>query len=162
MEPIFSLDAHHVGVIVPNLEGAMDAYASNFDVRFSVFEMDETSSTLTNASKAFKLRIAFGQVALSAIELIQPVAGQTIHADFLNENGPGVHHLGFYVEDLEDAKSDLERRGYSLLTAGDIKNLGAFAYYRAPDMYCVVEPLQLSVRLPLFLAEHASVHVAKK
>jgi methylmalonyl-CoA/ethylmalonyl-CoA epimerase len=158
----FSLDAHHVGVIVPDLEAAMHAYASNFDITFSVFEVDETSSTLTNASRSFNLRIAFGQVSLTAVELIQPVSGQTIHAEFLRQNGPGVHHLGFYVEDLEAAKNRLERRGYSLLAAGEIKNLGAFAYYRATDLHCVVEPLQLSVGLPLFLAEHATLRVATK
>jgi methylmalonyl-CoA/ethylmalonyl-CoA epimerase len=152
-----SLNAHHVGMIVPDLEAALKAYASNFGVNFSVFELDESNSAFSGSSASFKLRIAFGLIDLSAVELIQPVAGETIHAKFLRQNGPGIHHLGFWVDDLNAARRQFDNRGYHLLTEGEIRHLGAFAYYESAEMHCIVEPLELSLELPTFLAEHANV-----
>jgi hypothetical protein len=34
------------------------------------------------------------------IELLQPVRGEGLHVEFLAGNGPGAHHLGFLVDDL--------------------------------------------------------------
>jgi hypothetical protein len=35
------------------------------------------------------------------IELLHPVSGDGLHAEFLASNGPGAHHLGFLVDDLD-------------------------------------------------------------
>jgi hypothetical protein len=42
------------------------------------------------------------------------------------------------------------------LTTIQIQGLGRFAYFKAPDMHLIIELLQLSLELPLFLAEHAA------
>ena len=36
------------------------------------------------------------------IELLQPVRGRGLHAEFLATNGPGAHHLGFIVDDRDE------------------------------------------------------------
>jgi catechol 2,3-dioxygenase-like lactoylglutathione lyase family enzyme len=150
-----SLNAHHLGLIVPDLEVTMKAYIANFGLSFSVFELDETDSAFSGSSASFKLRVGFGFAGASAIELIQPVSGETIHSAFLRQNGPGIHHLGFWVDDLKSARKQLEERGCSLLLQGTIDDLGSFAYYEAPDLHCVVEPIQFSLGLPISLAKHA-------
>jgi len=38
---------------------------------------------------------------------------------------------------------------------GRIKDLATFAYFEAPDMHCIVEPLQRSVKSPLFMARNS-------
>jgi methylmalonyl-CoA/ethylmalonyl-CoA epimerase len=158
MSADFSLTVHHVGVIVTDLEAAIHAYGSTLGIDFAAFEIDETNSVFSNSSTSFKLRIAFGQASLSAIELIQPVSGETIHASFLRQNGPGIHHLGFWVDDLQAARNRLESRGNRLLSEGEIQDLGSFAYYQSADLHCIVEPLRLAIELPVFLAEHATFY----
>jgi hypothetical protein len=63
--------------------------------------------------------------------------------------------VGFWVEDLKSAKKRFEERSSSMLMEGTIDELGSFAYYHAPDLHCIVEPIQFSVGLPIFLAKRA-------
>jgi len=103
---------HHIGVVVPDLNAAMNAYISALGIKFSVFEVDETNSVFSGSSDAFRLRIGFGTLGPSAMELIQPVSGETIHSRFLSERGGGIHHLGFLVSGFSKVKKQLEHFSY--------------------------------------------------
>jgi methylmalonyl-CoA/ethylmalonyl-CoA epimerase len=61
------------------------------------------------------LAIGFARSGNVQIELIQPVRGHSLHAEFLAENGPGAHHLGFLVADLDDCVARGEGAGFSKL-----------------------------------------------
>jgi hypothetical protein len=99
-----------------------------------------------------------GQFGGLSIELIQPVSGRTIHQEFLKGNGPGIHHLGFYVLSLNAARKKLDSQGYAVLMEGRINDVAEFAYYWAHDLHCIVEPLRLSGRLLAFLDEHSRIY----
>jgi hypothetical protein len=47
------------------------------------------------------LAIGFARSGNVQLELLQPVRGPGLHAEFLAENGPGAHHLGYLVDDLD-------------------------------------------------------------
>jgi hypothetical protein len=47
------------------------------------------------------LEIGFARSGNVQIELIRPVRGTGLHSEFLAANGPGAHHLGFMVYDLD-------------------------------------------------------------
>jgi methylmalonyl-CoA/ethylmalonyl-CoA epimerase len=142
-----------LGIVVPDLKAAMDGYISALGVTFQVFEVDETSSAFSGSSAAFRIRIGVALMGLSSIELIQPVAGTTIYSEHLRNRGPGHHHIGVYVPSIDIAADELRQRGYPMLMEGHIDRLGRFAYFDAPDLHTIVEPLQLSIGLPCFLAE---------
>ena len=144
-----------IGVIVPNLEAAMDAYLATLGVPFAVFEVDQSTSAFSGSSPRFQIRIAIALAGALTIELIQPVSGVTLYSKHLETHGPGIHHLGFHVDNLAKAKKSLTARGYRPILEGKIRGLGKFAYLEAPDMHCILEPLQLSLSLPLFLAKNA-------
>ena len=118
--------------------------------------MDQATSSFSGSSANFQLRFAVALIGLSSIELIQPVSGLTIYSEQLKNRDPGIHHIGVYVPDLEAAEQGLRQRGYRALMQGQIQGLGRFAYFEAPDMHLIIELLQLSLDLPLFLAEHAA------
>ena len=147
-----------IGIVVPDLRVAMDGYIANLDVTFQVFEVDEASSSFSGSSSSFRIRFAVALIGFSSIELIQPLSGLTIYSEHLKNRGPGIHHIGVYVTNLPNAKRRLKRRGYKALMEGQIRGLGRFAYFEAPDMHCIIELLQLSVTLPLFLAEKATLY----
>lgn len=136
----------------------MDSWRRNLGLSFRVFEVDETNSRFSGGGTRFKLRFGYGLMGLSAVELIQPLEGETLYSKFLEERGPGFHHLGFLVADLAESKCRLESEGCSLLMEGSIDELGALAYYRVQDGHCIIEPLQLSIELPLFLARRATTY----
>ena len=47
------------------------------------------------------LALGFARSGNVQIELLQPVRGEGLHVEFLASNGPGAHHLGFLVDDLD-------------------------------------------------------------
>jgi methylmalonyl-CoA/ethylmalonyl-CoA epimerase len=51
----------------------------------------------------------------SKIELIAPLGASSFVQRFLDERGPGLHHLTFKVKDVVEASSRAEAAGYRLL-----------------------------------------------
>lgn len=144
-----------IALVVADLDAAMNGYIGSMGVRFQVFEVDQSNSTFSGSSPQFRIRIAVALAGAGSIELIQPLSGETLYSRHLAAQGPGLHHLGFYVDDLSEARSGLAARGCRLLLEGSIDQLGSFAYFESPELHCIVEPLQLSAAFPLFLAENA-------
>jgi hypothetical protein len=142
-------------VLVPDLEAAMDGYIAGMGVPFQFFEVNETTSTFSGSSRKFRIRIAVAQAGVLSIELIQPVSGVTLYSKHLESRGPGIHHMGVYVANLTKTKKAFAGRGYRSILEGQIRGLGKFAYFEAPDLHCTLEALQLSLSLPLFLAGNA-------
>lgn len=152
------LQVDQLEIIVPDLNAAMDGYVRSFGTCFQVFEVDQTESRFSRSTRRFRLRFGLAQLGGLSIELIQPVSGGTIHKEFLKRHGPGIHHLGVYTLDLSAARRKLDQRGYKLLMEGRIEQVAEFAYYEARDLHCIVELLELSARLPAFLACRASCY----
>ena len=47
------------------------------------------------------LALGFARSGNMQIELLHPLRGEGLHVEFLASNGPGLHHLGFLVDDLD-------------------------------------------------------------
>lgn len=45
-------------------------------------------------------------------ELIEPVSGPSIHAEWLRDRGGGFHHVGYVVESLDHTTAEMEAAGY--------------------------------------------------
>jgi hypothetical protein len=59
----------------------------------------------------FTARMAFTELGSVELELIQPVAGESIWADFLHEHGGGIHHIRFNVDEIEPVQDYLLNKG---------------------------------------------------
>ncbi|CAB4702780.1 MAG: VOC family protein [Actinobacteria bacterium] len=92
-----------------------------------VFPADET--TLRGEPVEMTLDVSLGYAADLQLELIRPVAGPGIHAEFLAAHGPGLHHLCFGVDDLDAACEASVAAGVPVLMRGSMMG-GAieFAY----------------------------------
>jgi len=150
-----------IAVVVPDLEEAMDGYIASLGVRFGVFEANETTSSFSGSSERFRIRIAVALAGLLTIELIQPVSGVTLYSKLLESRGAGLHHIAVHVGNLAEARKSFEGPGRQCILEGSIRGLGKFAYFEAVDLHCVVELLQLSLSLPLFLAGNAKWYSGK-
>jgi hypothetical protein len=151
-----------LGIVVPKLEDAMNAYAGILVGVFFVFEVNETNSRFSGSSSAFRTRFAVAQVGVTSVELIEPVAGRTIHSEYLKNSGPGVHHLGLYVRSLSRSTGHFRKKGYTAVMEGEIGGLGKFAYFNAPNTHSTIEALQLSLAWPVFLAKHATRYTPRQ
>lgn len=55
----------------------------------------------------FTARMAFAELGPVELELIQPLEGQSIWADFLRDHGGGIHHVRFNVDEVEPVQAYL-------------------------------------------------------
>ena len=51
-------------------------------------------------------------------ELIEPLDGPNSYQEFLDSRGEGLHHLGYFVDDLDAAIAEMEAQGFAVLQSG--------------------------------------------
>jgi catechol 2,3-dioxygenase-like lactoylglutathione lyase family enzyme len=94
-----------VGIIVEDIEKAAEAWSSFLGMeeppRVSIAEGHESKPTRFkgNPSDA-KAKLAFFKLDNITIELIEPLEGPSTWREFLEEKGPGIHHIAFNVVDM--------------------------------------------------------------
>jgi len=79
----------------------------------------------------YRMRVALSWIGPLRIELIQPVEGDTVYKDFVEEHGYGIHHFGLLVENMRDAIAKAETAGLSMTQDGSgfgADNDGHYAY----------------------------------
>jgi catechol 2,3-dioxygenase-like lactoylglutathione lyase family enzyme len=63
-------------------------------------------------------RIAVTDVGGVQLELCQPVMGESVYRDFLDEHGEGLHHVNFFADDVDKAADILVAQGFRSLQSG--------------------------------------------
>lgn len=82
----------------------------------------------------FVADISLSYAGDTQLELIAPVSGRNIYADFLDQHGPGLHHICIQAKDaagFDVAISDAERNGAPVAMAGTMPGGMRFAYVTA-------------------------------
>jgi hypothetical protein len=104
------------------------------------------------------MRLALAMVGPLQIELIQPLEGDTIYADFVRKRGYGLHHIAVAVDDMESAIAQAEAAGLTVIQDGGGFGLdgdGGYAYLDTEDMIGVTLEF---VELPKRRAEPERVY----
>jgi len=139
-EPVFSKfsKVDQIGIVVRDVEKYMKFYEKVFGV--------EPFPTVESAINSAKLKIVLFELEEVEIELIQVLEGESIHSKFLEERGEGLHHLGFFVKDIEKELAKLEKEGIKVLERGEVLGTVKFAYLDTEKTLGVVlELIQWSV-----------------
>src|SRR5262249_51810195 len=127
------------------LERALPRYEAMFGP-FSVMSYEMKDCTIRGHSADCTLRLALNHSSPVEIELIEVVAGQTIHSEHLEKHGEGIHHVRFRVAKLEPKVAELEKAGYRTVMHKRVGPMTAFAYLEAPPEIggSVIELLEMS------------------
>ncbi len=131
----FAMRLAHVGIVTRDAEGLARILSEILGLVETARDRDEERGL------AF---IFLGEDP--ALELIQPLREGTTVARFLAERKGGLHHLAFWVEDLERALADLTARGYRVVDGprkGALGHTIAFLHPRDTG-YVLVELVQTS------------------
>ena len=105
---------HHVAFAVEDLDEAVETYRSLFGAEV------ELRDTLENQGvEAAYLRLGSGRV-----ELVSPLGDDTPVGRFLASRGPGMHHVGFSVDDVSAAVGELAAVGAEVIDAEPRPGLG--------------------------------------
>jgi methylmalonyl-CoA/ethylmalonyl-CoA epimerase len=108
---------HHVALAVEDLEEAVETYRSLFGA-----EVELRGTLPDQGVEAVYLRVGEGRV-----ELVTALAEDTPVGRFLARRGPGMHHVGFEVDDVSGAVDDLAARGANVIEPAPRPGLGGHA-----------------------------------
>ncbi|TLM64243.1 MAG: methylmalonyl-CoA epimerase [Deltaproteobacteria bacterium] len=95
----------HIGIAVASIDEALPFYTATLGLEFEGTEVVEEQ----------KVKVAFLVIGESRIELLEPTAPDSPVAKFLEKNGPGIHHLAYQVDGLEQRLAGLKEQGVRLI-----------------------------------------------
>ena len=120
--PFLNNGVTQVAIIVQNLEEAVENYWKLFGIgewHFYTYGKPLVKEMTYHGEPAeYRMRVALGYLGPTRIELIEPLEGDTVYADFVAEHGYGVHHFGVLVEDMEAALAEAEAAGLTMTMDG--------------------------------------------
>jgi catechol 2,3-dioxygenase-like lactoylglutathione lyase family enzyme len=105
------------------------AFGAGSWTRMDDIHFPPSDCTLRGEPADFVIHVSITYVGDLQLEVIQPVRGASIYAEFLEAHGPGLHHLCFEVEDMGAALAAAAELGAGVHQAGSMMG-GAmdFAY----------------------------------
>jgi methylmalonyl-CoA/ethylmalonyl-CoA epimerase len=95
----------HVGVAVEDIDSALALYRDALGLQLVHRE--------TVAEQG--VEAALLDVGESHVELLQPLGPETAVAKFLSRRGPGMHHVAYRVDDVDETLSALAAAGLRLI-----------------------------------------------
>ncbi len=136
-----------IGIIVKDIQKTAQKYADFFGV-----EMPEivTTDAYEKAQTQYKgspsparAKLAFFRTPGAVeLELIEPDNNPSTWREFLDTYGEGLHHLAFFIEDMQGKVSKLQANGMELIQKGEYTG-GRYAYIDSTaDLKTIIELLE--------------------
>ena len=95
----------------------------------------DPQSTYHGEPRHYRIRLGFARTGSTQIELIEPLDGQSIWSDFLENNGPGLHHFRIIVTKFEETVAALEAAGLKNISSGTGAHVGSnWAYFDTAEL----------------------------
>jgi len=105
---------HHVALVVNDIDEALEFWRDGLGLKVaSVEDVPDQKAT-----------VAFLSAGDQELELVKPTDEQSGTARFLNERGPGMHHICLEVSDLASSLEHLRSMGVELINDEPIEGAG--------------------------------------
>ena len=108
------LKIDHLGIAVNSIDDGKSLWMDALGLHFEGTETVEEQKVTT----------AFFPVGESEVELLESTAPDGPVAKYLEKKGPGVHHVAFRVENIEEALAELKEKGVRLIDEKPRKGAG--------------------------------------
>lgn len=135
--PFLNNGIAQIAILVENLEETVQNYWNMFRIgpwQFYTYGKPLVKQMSYHGRPAdYRMRIALSQIGPFRIELIEAKEGDSIYADFINEHGYGVHHLGLLVEDMHQALEQTSAAGLDMIQDGSGFGLHGDGHYAYLD-----------------------------
>jgi methylmalonyl-CoA/ethylmalonyl-CoA epimerase len=95
----------HIGIAVTSLEEAIPFYENMLGLK--CYAVEEVTDQ--------KVKTAFFMVGQTKIELLESTDPEGPIGKFIEKRGPGIHHLAFAVDNVNQSLSELENKGVRLI-----------------------------------------------
>jgi methylmalonyl-CoA/ethylmalonyl-CoA epimerase len=95
---------HHIAYVVSDMDDAVRVFGDTFELELCERRIIEGETSVEMA--AFRC-------GPTLIEVLRPINHPELQ-QFLKEYGPGLHHVGFAMKDLDKGVEDLKDKGVSI------------------------------------------------
>ncbi len=124
-----------ISYVVRDMDAAIPWFKQVFGVKhFGVAEFElgpEMNVKVNGAPGQFKIKLAlahYGANGEMELELIQPLSRMGPHMEHLNNHGPGLHHVAFFVPDFDAWAKKFVDSGCQIVLEGQTADVH-FAYF---------------------------------
>jgi len=127
---IFS-NLHHVALVVRDMDKAIAHYQSLGIGPFEAPPVKAVSIKLYGKpipTDYFTRKELMGPMGLINLQLIQPGKEESTWKEFLETRGEGVHHLGFFVDDIDKVEAEFAAKGFEIVISSRFQGGGGAAY----------------------------------
>lgn len=113
-----------IGMIVKDLDRYVDPLKKILGMGpFTVVDfppegVKDVTMVYKGKPSSFKAKFCFVDLGNIELELIQPLEGETVWQDFLDESGDGLHHIKFSVPRIEPAIEYMKQQGIDVVQYG--------------------------------------------
>lgn len=111
----------HIGIVVKDVVKTSKLLSSLLGI--GPWKIDETAPKKEEliVGEPFRLKLAFGNLRETELELLQPLEGDSVWSQFIETNGEGVHHLCFTVPNWDEMVSKFRAEGGKMIVGGIYK-----------------------------------------
>ena len=95
----------HIGVAVDDLDAAIELYRGGFAMA------EQHRETI----EAFDVEAVLLEVGDGHVELLRPLSAESAVGRFLANNGPGLHHVAYQTDDIDQALEGVRAAGLRLI-----------------------------------------------
>jgi hypothetical protein len=89
-------------MVVSDLTGTLAALHGRYGLGPFHTSDDSYAARLHGVDFTLSLRVGFGWLGDTLLEVLQPLDGDSPHAHFLSRHGPGLHHVCWLVASVDD------------------------------------------------------------
>lgn len=105
----------HVGIATPDLDEAIELYTTTFGLTVVARETNEVQGVEEAMLVVHDPSASAVALGGSYIQLLRPLREDAPVGKFLAKKGPGVHHIGYGVPDINEALAELGGKGVQLI-----------------------------------------------
>lgn len=142
LQKLFS-NLDHVGIIVADVDKAAAEFQSLGMGQFQLQDPGTQRQRWTRGKliEDYVLKIRLGHVGPIKVELLEPVSGkESLHKEFVETTGGGIHHFAFVVDDIDEAEREMASAGYVQIFKSRKKGGGA-GYFKSDRPGAVIYEL---------------------
>ncbi len=145
MVPIFK-GIKQISIIVDDIEAYIKRYNDDYGIGPWIvmdFNKNNTSDMMVHGKPLeYSMKLGLCDALNIQLELIQPTDGNSVYAEFLRKNGPGLHHICFETSgSYEDCNAHISAKGNAEIMQKGLDSGGMEFSYRdlTADLGLVVE-----------------------
>ncbi|MFC2012196.1 VOC family protein [Chloroflexota bacterium] len=122
-----------VGIVVKDIEKTIKNLSEIGIGQFGPLKAEPTVKWEEKGKPTeIRLKMRFVNIGPLEIELIEPVS-ECMQKKYLDTHGEGIHHIAFFVKDINEEVKRMVARGYKVVQRGWRPTSGGYAFFNTQE-----------------------------